>query len=137
MFRSVGKLRYSPHLLGVRADSVSWWLVVDCDPDIGRYYRHLFYLTHYKCQKIQSPAWKEHISVIRNEKPKEEKTYLWKKYDGQDVEFWYSPSVRGDGMFYWLDVDCDCLLDIREELGLSRQPEFPLHLTVGNAKISG
>ena len=136
MIQSFGKLRYSPQLVGSRADSFSWWLVVDCDPEIGRYYRHLFSLAHYKCQNIQRAAWAEHISVIRNEEPPEDKKGLWKKYEGLVVPFQYCPSIRGDGLYFWLDVDCDFLLDIREEIGLSRLPEYPLHLTVGNARFS-
>lgn len=134
MIQASGKLRYSPQLLGSRADSFSWWLVVDCDPEIGKYYRHLYYLANYKCQNLLRPSWAEHISVIRNEEPSEDKKSLWKKYDGQEVVFQYHPEVRGDGLYFWLDVDCDFLLDIRAEIGLSRDPEYPLHLTVGNAR---
>lgn len=133
--KSVGKLRYSPQLLGADSVSESWWLVVDCDPDIGAYYRALYRLQHHDCRKLLRPAWREHISVIRNEEPPEDRKYLWKKYDGQQVEFTFRQGVRTEGFYFWLDVDCDEVLNIREELGLPRDPEFPLHLTIGNATL--
>lgn len=135
MIQASGRLRYSPQLIGSRADSFSWWLVVDCDPEIGRYYRHLYYLAHNKCQNIQKSSWAEHITVIRDEEPSEDKKGLWKKYDGMDVLFQYNPEVRGDGLYFWLDVESPFLLDIRSEIGLSRNPEYPLHLTIGNARF--
>jgi hypothetical protein len=131
----VGRLRYSPQLIGARADFVSWWLVVDCDPEIGRYYRHLFRLAQHRCCDLQRPAWKEHITVIRDEEPPDSKKLLWKKYDGLCVPFKYSHLARGDDLYVWLDVESEQLLDIREELGLPRLPEYSLHVTIGNKKL--
>jgi hypothetical protein len=70
--------------------------------------------------------------VVRNEEPLENYKHLWKKYDGQPIEFKYLPEAHGDGMYFWLPVQCEVVLDIRVELGFPREPEFPLHLTVGN-----
>ena len=33
------------------------------------------------------PSWDAHISIIRGEKPPKGLEHLWKKYDGQKVEF--------------------------------------------------
>ena len=131
MFRSTGILRYSPKRLGEQV-SDNWWLVLDCDTEIGRYYRRLYFKA--KFTKIQRAGWKEHITVIRNEEPIDNKKYLWQKYDGQEVEFLYSDRIRYDNAFIWLDIECDSLLDIREELGLKREPKIPFHLTIGNFK---
>src|SRR5947207_1267141 len=47
-FRSTGVLCYSPTLKGslARRDggTTKWWLILDCDPDLGRYFRHLFHI---------------------------------------------------------------------------------------------
>lgn len=129
---STGTLRYSPKFSGMRTSS-KWWVVIDCDPAIGRYYRNLFYLGNSKTKKLVRPAWKEHISVVRNEEPPEENKFLWEKYNGQELEFQYSSELNSDGHFFWLNVDCDFALELRDELGLSRQPIYPLHMTVGNS----
>ena len=133
MIKSSGLLRYSPQLLG--ESSVNWWLVIDCDPEIGRLYRDLYRMERYNCSRLQRPSWKEHISVIRNEEPSAGAKFLWKKHDGEPIEFEYIPTVRDDGMYFWLPVYCERALDIRTELGLPRQPEYYLHLTVGNAQL--
>jgi len=133
MFNSSGKLRYSPKLTGQRSEN--WWLVVDCDPEIGKYYRSLFQSGQFHCRKLQAPSWAEHITVIRNEEPSEASKALWQKHEGVSVDFSYLGGLETDGLYYWLSVECPRLLDIREELGLSRDPVYPLHLTIGNVVI--
>lgn len=105
---------------------------MDCDPEIGAYYRNLFWLHTNKCQSIQRAAWASHISIVRNEEPPD--PTKWYEYDGEEIEFDYTPPVQNNEIFYWLPVTCERLLDIREELGLPRQPAYGLHLTVGNNK---
>ena len=80
---------------------------------------------------MMRPGWQEHITVIRDEPPPDELKHLWECYVGEEVEFWYNPEVDSNDTHHWLDVVCERALDIREELGLARDPEYPLHLTVG------
>ena len=131
MYTSTGKLRYSPKLTGERSEN--WWLILDCDPDIGSYYRNLFKIGHYNCRKLQTPSWKEHISVVRNEEPPNK--LFWEKHIQKEVSFTYTPELRSDGIYVWLNVKCELLLDLREELGLPREPIYPLHLTIGNVVV--
>lgn len=70
--------------------------------------------------------------MLRNEEPLDKLS--WKKYDGETIIFRYSPIMNFDGLFCWLNVTSPQALDIREELGLCREPILPLHLTVGNCK---
>jgi hypothetical protein len=127
LVQSTGTLRYSPKLLGDRS-SDKWWFVVDCDPEIGKYYRHLFWLSTHKTYRPWRPAWREHITVIRNEEPPDPSS--WEKYAGQTIEFWYNVLPETNGSYWWLNVQCEKLLEIREELGLPRHPTIPLHLSV-------
>lgn len=135
-FKSRARLRYSPTNNGreIRRDggSTKWWLVADCDPEIGRYYRELYRLNYYSVHTIQRPSWGAHISIISDEKPPDE-TH-WRKHEGKLIEFEYSYMLEGNGMYVWLPVLCEKALDIREELGLKRNPFYPLHLTIGNRK---
>ena len=126
---SSGILRYSPKLLGNA--SSKWWIVLDCDPEIGEYYRHLFFLNSHKIEKLQRPAWKEHISVVSNEEPLD-KTQ-WEKHSGEIVTFQYDPEIKFDAIYCWLTVYSDRLKEIRKELGLT-ESIIPLHLTIGNRK---
>ncbi len=137
--KSIGTLRYSPKNNGSldrrNGGSTKWWLVMDADPDIGAYYRHMFYMFRHKVERISRPTWHSHISVIRNEKPLDDFVHLWEKYEGQQIEFDYDPTkAQGDNTYVWLPVVCEAALDLRVELGLSRDPFFALHLTIGNFK---
>lgn len=126
---SIGTLRYSPKLLGGRS-SEKWWLVLDCDEAIGTYYRDLYRLFHHRTRELVRPAWDSHITVIRNEEPTNKE--VWEKYAGKRVEFEYESLLQTDGSYWWLSVVCEELLEMRTELGLPRDPQFPLHLSVGH-----
>ena len=134
MNRSTGVIRYSPKLLGPTSDR--WWVVIDCDPEIGRYVRHLFHLHRHRCEAMQRPAWKEHITVIRDEEPRQSLQPLWEAYNGCTLDFLWSPEVETDGEYFWLPVQCPFALDMREELGLARNPLYPLHLSIGHTRCS-
>jgi hypothetical protein len=128
--KSSGKLIYSPksHL-----GSSSKWVILACDEEISKYYRHLFtkeypYLNGEKTGKLGRPIWGSHISAVRSENVHESK---WKIDNGKIIEFEYEPGVCTNGVYYWMRVSCPYLLDLREKMELSRQPRFGLHLTVG------
>ena len=50
MFTAQGTLRYSPKR---QSSDQHWWLVLDCDPEIGEYYRHLYHQrrSHHPCYR--------------------------------------------------------------------------------------
>lgn len=133
-FKSTGKLRYS---VKRESSDQNWWVVLDCDPSIGTYYRHLYKLHHNHCRKLQRPFWGAHITVLRNEEPGDQYKPLWGKYAGEEIIFTYRPGVSDNfgperyRSFYWLDVVCPRVTEIRQELGLEK-PECDLHLTIGS-----
>jgi len=125
-FKSIGKLVYSPrsHL-----GDPSRWVVVMCDDEISKYYRHLFNKSFPYKPKLSRPIFGAHISVIRNEKIPNHN--LWKMDNGKIIKFEYEPGVRDNGEYYWLKVRCPELQKIRLEYGLNEYPKFGFHLTVG------
>lgn len=134
--KGTGKIVYDPYR-GNLKKKPKWWCVVEVDKEITRYYRWwIERMLHVKglCQ----PSWDAHISVIRGEKPTPELMHLWKKYDGQIVEFEYKHMPRQSGdttgwdrpdHYWFVDVHAPHLLDIRKEL--ERPCNWNLHLTVG------
>lgn len=126
-FLSVGTLEYSPPSLGTSPSK--WWLILRCDPCLGQYYRHLYWIGNHRTRKLLRPVWAEHVTVIRNEEPPLQN--LWQKHAGLPVEFWYNPLPRSNGTYWWVDVECPLLDEIREELGLS-SPEIPFHMSFGH-----
>jgi len=129
MLSAVGRLRYEP----------DYRLVLEADKDFAAYYRSLFP----EDLAVQVPRWPPHVTVVRAEKEAPTNLEAWGKYEGEEVEFHYDPEVRIDKVYYWLNVWCDRLVEIREELGLppkSRWTKPPsggfqcFHLTIGNKK---
>jgi len=122
-----GIIRYSPKLLG--ALSSKWWVVLDADPELGKYYRHLFYIHRNKCNKLQRPAWESHITIVRDEEPPNK--LAWDKYNGLVVEFEIVPEFATNGDYFWFPVKCKFAIDLRDELGLG-EPRYPLHFSIGH-----
>jgi hypothetical protein len=139
-FMSTGIFRYSPPLRSdgklIRRDgkTTKWWLIIECDPELGRYLRYQFRIKTYNTKNVQAPLWGTHISVIRDEEP--HKKTNWEKLQAQEIEFKYEPNIQETGGYLWVPVQCEFALTHREELGLPREPELPLHLTIGNLKIT-
>lgn len=126
MIKATGKLVYSPR---THLASSERWLVLLCDDEISRYYRHLFYTEYPWKGKLTRPVWGTHVSIIRGERIPNYN--LWRLDENKIVNFEYEPGVKDNGEYYWLKVKCNYLLDLREKYGLSRSPQFGLHLTVG------
>ena len=134
MYTATGTLRYSPKR---QETSQHWWLILDCDPELGQYYRYLYYQMHHQCRKLARPFWGPHITVVRNEEPDDDHKHLWDLHAGEPIEFQYSGGINDNysedryRSFYWLEVVCPRMDEIREELGLS-DPFRGYHLTIGS-----
>lgn len=130
--KSIGKLVYNPRTHLASSDR---WLVMMCDDEISKYYRHLYskeypYLNGDRSTKLTRPVWGTHLSVIRGEFIPNFKQ-LWRLDENKLVEFEYEGGVMDNGEYYWLKARCPYLLDLREKYGLPREPRFGLHLTIG------
>jgi hypothetical protein len=124
--KSIGKLVYSPrsHL-----GSNEKWLVLMCDDEISLYYRALFYREFPWKGKLTRPVWGTHISIIRGEYiPKFD---LWGLDANKIIDFEYEGGVIDNNEYYWLKVKCPYLNDLRIKYGLSPEPRFGFHLTIG------
>ena len=129
MFLSTGILQYSTN---------PYKLIVLIDQNIIDYYRSLFPKYIEKPSRQKYPA---HISVVRKEIPKN--IDLWEKYEGKEIEFFYSPIIQQNNIYYWLNVFSVPLEEIRLELGLVVDSLFfqppngfkkTFHITIGNTK---
>ena len=142
MFRSIGKVVYDPPR-GTMKNRTQWWCILNIDREITRYYRwwvtkqyNPFGITDWK---VHAPAWDAHVSIIRGERPPQDKMHLWKKYQGQRFDFEYYPvgnfyavpprKGEAPGLFFLIDVECPELVEIRKEFGFKY--DWKLHLTFG------
>lgn len=127
MFVSNGKLEYHKDPLK---------MIVTVDQQVSDYY--LSQIPKYlNVHRQRFPA---HISAVRNERPKHFE--VWEKYQNHLFEFEYSGIVYNDDVYYWLDVTCPKLEEIRCELGLNSTSQWTkspdgrhrFHITIGNTK---
>lgn len=137
-FVTRGRCRFAPPLdrsgRTQRRDgeSTEWWMILECDRELGRYYRSLYATARHQVRRLQEPLWRTHISVVRGEHPIHEQ--YWRECEDQELEIVYEPFLEIHRAYAVLPVRCEAALDYRERLGLSREPAFPLHMTIGNLK---
>lgn len=138
LYQSSGILRYSDN---------PYRLVVEVDQELVSYYRSL--IPKYLC--VSSSRYPAHITVVRPEKESPKNLELWKKYEGEELDFLYEPIVVHGKNYYWLRVLSKRLEEIRAELGLGLErsktltdasyelPPEPylkfFHTTIANCKI--
>lgn len=137
LLKGNGVLVYDPPRPGMK--NTDWWIVLNTDPEICRYYR--WWVWNRYMVDLKQPSWNAHISVLRGAKPRADKIHLWKKYQGEKIEFEYSPNVRqqgdttGDlGHHWFVDVWSERLGDIRNELGFKTVidgKKIKYHLSIG------
>lgn len=128
---SIGVLRYS--------FDTGHKLIVEVDQEISNFYRSLipkFYSTN-------RPRYPAHITVVRSVKESPTNLEFWGKYEGEEINFVYSPIIHQDDVYFWLNAFCNKLEDIRSELGLSAVSQWTLppsgfrrcfHITIANQK---
>ena len=130
-----GYIKYDPYRGGMKRRT-NWWAVVEIDREITRYFR--WWVKKEFWIDLKQPSWDAHISIIRGEKPPEHLRHLWKKYDGQRVEFKYKHHVRQSGdttgkdrpdHYWFVEVDCPLLKQIRDEFGFPSN--WKQHITIG------
>lgn len=137
LLKGTGVLVYDPHRPGMK--NTDWWIVMNTDEEICRYYR--WWVWRRYMVDLKRPSWGAHISVLRGAKPYGDKIRLWKKHQGEKIEFEYSPEVfrqdneTGPNHFWYIDVWSERLNEIREELGFKivfeGGKEIKYHLTIG------
>ena len=126
MFTSIGILEFRNN----------YWIIISVDSDLCRYYMTCFNKSHVVTDiQLMKPKWGGHITIVRGEYEQYElnkkNDQVIKENDNKLIEFKYSHETYGNGNHYWLDIDCDKALNLREELGLDRNMLIPLHLTFG------
>lgn len=133
IFESVGVIRLEPKSRSTPLRP--WWALIEVCPDLSRYYLEVAKKHWWHLSGLQRPAWGGHISMIRGEEPPGGQV-AWSALKDVEIEFKYDHKIQTDGKHFWLQVFCEIAEDIREDLGLSRQPVFPFHLTFAVAEGS-
>jgi hypothetical protein len=113
------------------------WVTVWVDQQLADYCHSLIPKYH----RVVRPRWKAHVTVVRPEdfftNPDPQ---FWGKHEGEQVNFVYDPTVLYEKGFWWFNLWCVTMEDIRRELGLSTKSRITIpplgyskafHCTVG------
>lgn len=122
-------LKYDPIPLSGNVEKMfkPWWCIALIEGEVSEYYS--WFVLKRTGIRIQRPAWGSHVSICRGEEPVNKD--FWKRHDGETLIMRYDPDVRTNGNHWWMRIECEGMLDIREELGLPRHGRFNLHMTLG------
>jgi hypothetical protein len=131
LYSSIGTLHYAQN---------TYRLVLLVDQGLADYYRSLIPRWH----DINRPKHEAHVTVVRSGKESPSNLWFWGKYEGEKVSFLYEPIVHIGRIYYWLNILCIRLEEIREELGLPVASIYTLppdgygryfHCTIANSKL--
>lgn len=125
--KTTGRLKYDPRKNTKHYEP--WWALLLCEEEIPRLYAW-FLLRHGVPTEPTNKLWGAHVSVIKGQKPPDEK--LWGRKKNHTVEFWYTNQIRWNHTHAWLDVWSPEMSEIRESMGLP--PKVFYHLTLGRLK---
>lgn len=96
-----------------------------------------------KAMKPNRPRHAPHITVVRKETVVIDPVSTeWKRWDGQNVIFYYHPCIAYDDTYAWHPVESADLIVVRKLLGLEETTQYtrppdgnaPFHITVANFK---
>lgn len=135
VIETTGILNFSPPEKTRKHLSQKEWkrhALIETDCDLERYYA--WFLEKRFNLKLNKTLRGTHISFIAD---RYSDTGKWeevsKKYHNTPITFYYEIEPRSNIEHWWLRVHCPQAEDIREELGLPREPYHPFHLTLGFA----
>jgi len=89
--------------------------------------------------KLNKPLRGAHVSIVNDSERDfqygSEQRWMWakEKYDGEPMDFYIDLEPRTNGEHWWFRAYCPAGEDMREELGLKRDPFYSLHMTIGFA----
>ena len=130
-----GTLNFFPPNETKKHNAQSEWkkhALIETDCDLERYYA--WFLEKRFNLKLNQTLRGTHISFIADRYNDTKKwNILAKKYHGKEITFYYEIEPRSNGEHWWLRVHSPDAENIREEFGLSRNPFYALHLTLGYA----
>jgi hypothetical protein len=129
-----GILEFSPVDVTRKHLAQSSWkcvAIIKTNCDMDRYYA--WFLKKRFNLELNKNLRGAHITIIND---KMDKTLFEQGatiFSGKEIEFYLDLEPRSNGEHWWLRVFSTDAENIREALGLSREPYFSFHFTIGHA----
>jgi len=129
-----GILDFTPEDVTRKHKSQSAWkrvAVIKMDGDLDRYYA--WFLKKRFNLELNKNLRGAHVTFISDRLEKTIFDEASKLFNGKEITFYLELEPRSNGQHWWLRVHSPEAESIREAMGLSREPYFGLHLTLGLA----
>lgn len=134
LFKVKGILDFTPVDVSKKHKLQSDWkcvAMIKTNCDTSDYYA--WYLKTRFNLKLNPPLRGTHVTIINDKMDKSLFMEASKIFNGKEITFYYENYPKSNGSHWWLRVWCPESESIREALGLTRDPYFGLHLTLGLA----
>lgn len=136
MFEIKGKIEFDPINVTKKHVNQSSWkktAMVKFDCDTWSYYA--WFIEKRFNLKLNKPLRGTHITIINDIVDDEIYKQARGFFHGKELTFKYDPTYirANDKGHWWLKVYCDDVRNIRTAMGLTPDPYFGLHLTIGLA----
>ncbi len=133
LYKAKGILHFNPKDVTQKHREQAEWkkiAMIVIDGDVDRYYS--WFVNKRFSLKLTRNLRGAHVTFISDKGVDVELfDQVAAKYEGKEVEFFYSNEPFTNGKHWWLRVFCTDIEPIREELGLHKYPYFGIHLTLG------
>lgn len=127
-----GILEFSPEDKTRKHRSQSIWkrvAIIKTDCDIDMYYA--WFLKKRFNLELNKNLRRTHITFINDRLDKDVFNQAAKVFNNKEIDFYLEIEPRSNGQHWWLRAHSPDSENIREAIGLSREPYFGLHLTLG------
>lgn len=135
LIKTHGILHFSPEDRTKKHKSQSSWkkmAIIKTNDDLDLYYA--WFLKKRFNLELNRSLRGSHITIISD---KFADSNMWKEacnlFEGKNIDFYIDTEPRSNSEHWWLRVYCVDAENIRETIGLSRDPYFSFHLTIGYA----
>ena len=136
VFKVRGILEFSPEdKTKKHASQASWKRVamIRTDCELDRYYA--WFLKKRFSLELNKNLRGTHVTFINDRMSVETFDKFAQIFNGKEIDFYVETEPRSSGEHWWLRVHCPEAESIREVMGLSREPFYAMHLTLGHAVV--
>lgn len=134
LFKVRGILNFSPEDKTKKHKSQSSWkrtAMINTNCDLSEYYA--WFIKKRFNLELNKPLRGTHVTIISDIVDADIFNQASKFFNGKEIDFYFETEPRTDSKHWWLRVYCPDAENIRESIGLSREPYFSFHLTIGYA----
>ena len=130
----IGYIEFEPENVTKKHSSQSSWkhvAMIRTNCDMHSYYA--WFLKQRFGVILNKPLRGTHVTFISDRMTKQVFDNAKEIFNSKPIKFYIDIEPRSNGDHWWLRVYSSEAEDIRESMGLPRQPYYAFHLTLGNA----